>query len=68
VACAWPEPSRHSAGGAPLEGRENRNLADKGKTIQVVDGSPTWRKMIHVTLTAAGHEVLEAEGGVRGAH
>lgn len=37
-----------------------------GKTILVVDGSPTWRKMIQVTLTAAGHEVLEAEDGAQG--
>ncbi len=66
MACAWPGPSRHSAGGAPLEGRENRNPADMGKTILVVDGSPTWRKMIQVTLTAAGHEVLEAEDGAQG--
>ena len=66
MACAWPGPSRHSAGGAPLEVRENRNPADKGKTILVVDGSPTWRKMIQVTLTAAGHEVLEAEDGAQG--
>ena len=37
-----------------------------GKTILVIDGSPTWRKMVQVTLTAAGHEVLEAEDGAQG--
>ena len=36
------------------------------KTILVVDGSPTWRKMVQLTLTAAGHEVLEAENGTQG--
>ena len=34
--------------------------------ILVVDGSPTWRKMVQVTLTAAGHEVHEAEDGAQG--
>ena len=37
-----------------------------GKTILVVDGSPTLRKVVEVTLTAAGHEVHEAKDGSQG--
>ena len=55
MACAWPMASRHSA-----------VAADMGKTILVVDGSPTWRKLVEVTLTASGHEVYEAQDGAQG--
>ena len=66
MACAWTGASRHSAAGVVHGARENRDSPDMGKTILIVDGSPTWRKMVQVTLTAAGHEVLEAEDGAQG--
>ena len=52
--------------GETLVGRKILNQTNMAKTILVVDGSPTWRKMVQVTLTAAGHEVLEAEDGAQG--